>query len=65
MEYIPFECHKQYSHTIVEDRHDRVKREVKIPHELGALADFLAGCALGNPVAVEMVSHWYWDDSRD
>ena len=39
---------------------DGVKREGRIPHERGALMEFLATCEPGSPVAVETVGNWYW-----
>jgi hypothetical protein len=31
-----------------------------VDHERGAIAQFLAGCDAGSPVAVEAVRSWYW-----
>src|SRR5262249_46195288 len=32
----------------------------QIPHERGALQEFLQGCDPGSPVAVETTGNWYW-----
>jgi len=60
MEYIAFDCHKRYTFAVVEDEWGMVKREGKIPHERGALKEFLSRCEPGSPVAVETVGNWYW-----
>ena len=60
MEYIAFDCHKRYTFAVVEDDRGMVKREGKIPHERGALKEFLSRCEPGSPVAVETVGNWYW-----
>jgi hypothetical protein len=31
-----------------------------LPHERGALQQFLARCEPGSPVAVETIGNWYW-----
>jgi transposase len=35
-------------------------REQRIPHERGALQQFLERCEQGSPVAVETIGNWYW-----
>jgi type II secretory pathway pseudopilin PulG len=35
-------------------------REQRIPHERGALQQFLERCEHGSPVAVETIGNWYW-----
>ena len=35
-------------------------REQRIPHERGALPQFLERCERGSSVAVETVGNWYW-----
>jgi len=60
MEYIAFDCHKHYTYAVVEDERGRIVREGRIPHERGALREFLSRCREGSPVAVETVGNWYW-----
>jgi len=38
----------------------RLVREQRLPHERGALQQFLARCEPGSPVAVETIGNWYW-----
>jgi hypothetical protein len=44
----------------VEREDGRLIRERQIPHERGALQEFLQGCDPGSPVAVETTGNWYW-----
>jgi len=60
MQYIAFDAHKHYTWARVEGPDGRVLREKRIPHERGALRQFLAGCEPGSPVAIETVGNWYW-----
>lgn len=60
MQYTAFDVHKHYTWARVEGPDGMVVREKKIPHERGALQQFLAGCEPGSPVAVETVGNWYW-----
>lgn len=60
MQYIAFDAHKHYTWVRVERPDGTILREKKIPHEHGALREFLAGCEAGSPVAVETVGNWYW-----
>lgn len=60
MQYIAFDAHKHYTWARVEGPEGRVLREKRIPHERGALRQFLAGCEPGSPVAIETVGNWYW-----
>ena len=60
MEYVGFDCHKHYTYAVVEDERGRVVREGRIPHERGALMEFLSRHEPGSPVAVETVGNWYW-----
>src|SRR3989454_9215270 len=41
-------------------RTGRLVREQRLPHERGALQQFLARCEPGSPVAVETIGNWYW-----
>lgn len=60
MQYIAFDAHKRYTWARVEGPDGRVVREQRIPHNRGALQEFLAGCEPGSPVAIETVGNWYW-----
>jgi transposase len=60
MQYIAFDSHKYYTLACVEQSTGAPRREVRIAHERGALARFLAGCEAGSPVAVETIGNWYW-----
>jgi transposase len=60
VQYIAFDAHKHYTWARVERPDGTVFREKKIPHERGALREFLAGCEVGSRVAVETVGSWYW-----
>jgi transposase len=60
MQYIAFDAHKHYTWARVERADGTVVRERRIPHERGALRQFLSGCEPGSPVAVETVGNWYW-----
>ncbi|MFQ5946867.1 MAG: IS110 family transposase [Anaerolineae bacterium] len=60
MQYIAFDSHKHYTLALVEREDGRTVREVRIPHERGALRQFLRHCERGSPVAVETIGHWYW-----
>lgn len=60
MEYIAFDAHKHYTWARVERADGTVIRERRIPHERGALRQFLQPCEPGAPVAVETVGNWYW-----
>jgi transposase len=60
MQYIAFDSHKHYTQARIEDADGRRSCEARIAHERGALQQFLAGCELGSPVAVETIGNWYW-----
>lgn len=60
MQYIAFDAHKHYTLARVEGGNGTFVREKRIPHERGALREFLAGCEPGSPVAVETIGSWYW-----
>jgi hypothetical protein len=60
MEYIAFDAHKRYTRASVARPDGRLVREQRIPHERGALQQFLARCEHGSPVAVETIGNWYW-----
>jgi transposase len=60
MEYIAFDAHKHYTLASVARPDGRLVREQRIPHERGALQQFLERCERGSPVAVETVGNWYW-----
>jgi len=60
MEYIAFDAHKHYTLASVERQAGGIVREERIPHERGALRQFLRRCDLGSPVAVETTGNWYW-----
>ncbi len=60
MQYIAFDAHKHYTWARVERADGTVVREKRIPHERGALQQFLADCEPGSPVAIETVGNWYW-----
>src|SRR5438876_9275892 len=53
MEYIAFDAHKHYTLASVARPDGRLVREQRLPHERGALQQFLARCEPGSPVAVE------------
>src|SRR5215471_16824137 len=60
MEYIAFDAHKRYTVASVARSDGRLIREQRIPHERGALQQFLERCDRGSPVAVETIGNWYW-----
>ena len=60
MEYIAFDAHKRYTLASVAQPDGRLVREQRIPHERGALQQFLEQCEQGSPVAVETIGNWYW-----
>ena len=60
MQCIAFDAHKHYTWALVEDEKGSVLCECRIPHEKGALREFLEGCEPGSPVAVETIGSWYW-----
>jgi transposase len=60
MELIAFDSHKHYTLASVEDQDGGRRREARIPHEPGALREFLSTCDEGSVVAVEAIGNWYW-----
>jgi transposase len=60
MHYIAFDAHKHYTLASVEQKDGQLLRELQIPHERGALRQFLQRCDPGSPVAVETTGNWYW-----
>ena len=60
MESIAFDAHKRYTLASVAQPDGRLVREPRIPHERGALQEFLERCEPGSPVAVETIGNWYW-----
>src|SRR4029434_1929387 len=60
MEYIAFDAHKHYTLASVARPDGQLVREQRLPHERGALQQFLARCEPGSPVAVETIGNWYW-----
>jgi transposase len=60
MEYIAFDAHKRYTLASVARSDGGLVREQRIPHERGALQQFLERCEHGSPVAVETIGNWYW-----
>src|SRR5207245_560066 len=57
MEYIAFDAHKHYTLASVARPDGRLVREQRLPHDRGALQQFLARCEPGSPVAVETLGH--------
>src|SRR5206468_10520371 len=57
MEYIAFDAHKHYSLASVARPDGQLVREQRLPHERGALQQFLAQCEPGAPVAVETIGN--------
>src|SRR6516162_3755596 len=60
MEYIAFDAYKRYTLASVARPDGGLVREQRIPHERGALQQFLERCEHGSPVAVETIGNWYW-----
>ena len=60
MQYIAFDSHKRYTFASVEDHVSGEIVDRRLEHERGALAEFLASCEPGSPVAVETIGNWYW-----
>jgi hypothetical protein len=60
MEYIAFDAHKHYTLASVARPDGQLVREQRLPHERGALQQFLARCEPGSPVALETIGNWYW-----
>jgi len=58
--YIAFDAHKHYTLASVARPDGQLVREQRLPHERGALQQFLARCEPGSPVAVETIGNWYW-----
>jgi transposase len=52
--------HKSYTLATAQSADGRETRDVRVQHERGLLAQFLAGCTPGSAVAVETVGNWYW-----
>ncbi len=59
MQRIAFDSHKHYTLASVEGEDGRLICERQIPHERGALQEFLWRCDPGSP-AVETTGNWYW-----
>jgi hypothetical protein len=57
MEYIAFDAHKRYTLASVARPDGGLVREQRIPHERGALQQFLERCERGSPVAVETIGN--------
>lgn len=60
MQYVAFDSHKRYTLAAVEGPQGERLGEQRIDHARGNIAQFLAGCDRGSPVAVETVGNWYW-----
>jgi transposase len=61
MQYIAFDSHKHYTLASVEGQGaPGIVQEQRIPHERGAITQFLSQCEAGSPVAVETIGNWYW-----
>ena len=60
MEYIAFDSHKRYTLASVASPDGQVVCEQRVPHERGALQQFLQRCERGSTVAVETIGNWYW-----
>src|SRR5215470_16889827 len=60
MQHIAFDAHKHYTLASVARPDGQLVREQRLPHERGALQQFLARCERGSPVAVETIGNWYW-----
>ena len=60
MQYISFDAHKHYTVACVEQPAGGIVLEVRLPHQRGAIREFLAEWDPGSPVAVETVGNWYW-----
>lgn len=61
MQYIAFDSHKRYTLASVESSNGGgVICEQRIPHERGAIVEFLNQWEAGSPVAVEAMGGWYW-----
>jgi transposase len=60
MEYIAFDAHKHYTLASVARPDGQIVREQRLPHERGALQQFLTRCEPGSPVAGETIGNWYW-----
>jgi hypothetical protein len=59
MQYITLDSYKHYTQARLETADGQSLRETHIAHGQGALQQFLAGCELDSPVAVETVGNWY------
>ena len=60
MEYIAFDAHKRYTLASVARPDGQVVCEERVPHERGALRQFLQRWERGSSVAVETIGNWYW-----
>jgi len=58
MEYIAFDAHKHYTLASVARPDGQIVREQPLPHERGALQQFLTRCEPGS--SVETIGNWYW-----
>jgi len=54
------DAHKRYSQFAVLDEQGPVLRQVRVPHERGAIRAFVSHFPSGTPVALESVGNWYW-----
>src|SRR4030095_12931933 len=60
MEYIAFDSHKHYTLASVARPNGQLVREQRLPHQRGALQQFIARGDRGSPVAVETSGNGYW-----
>ena len=60
MQFIAFDSHRHYTLATVEKEKGGVVLEARIPHDRGALREFLSQCEPGSPVSIETIGNWYW-----
>jgi transposase len=60
VQFIAFDSHKRYTQACVETKEGGRLAEVRVPHDRGALREFLGFYEPGSPVAVETIGNWYW-----
>lgn len=59
-DYISLDVHKRYTFAERENVMTRRVQQLRIEHERGAIAAYLANAEPGTTVAVEATGNWYW-----
>jgi len=59
-ECIAFDVHKNYTLATAQSADGQETSDVRVQHQRGLVAQYLAGRTPGSSVAVETVGNWYW-----